>query len=341
MKKDVPTVHYLKDNNIFADIFNYYMYGGEQVLKPEMLHEKDPKEITMLQGKNGKQISDVKYRDLLKYATAKSVGNIAYLILGIEAQDKMHFAMPVRNMLYDSKNYDSQVEIIAKGHKQNINDKTERSTDVSSDEYLSGFYSTDKLTPVITLVIYFGSEKWTAPTSIHEMLNIDDPKILQYVPDYKINLITPESIPEEDFDKFQTEIRQVLKLIKHSKDKVDLSRTVKGEEYMDMTEDSANLLSAILGFKIKSNERKGRVNMCKAIEDMIADAIAEDRKKSCKAFEEIKADAKAEGMAEEKRKTAIKSLKANIPAETIVEITNLPLEEILRLAEELKTSGAK
>ncbi|MBR6835113.1 MAG: hypothetical protein IKM72_03810, partial [Oscillospiraceae bacterium] len=64
-------------------------------------------------------------------------------------------------------------------------------------------------------------------------------------------------------------------------------------------------------------------------------------KKSCKAFEEIKADAKAEGMAEEKRKTAIKSLKANIPAETIVEITNLPLEEILRLAEELKTSGAK
>lgn len=69
-------------------------------------------------------------------------------------------------------------------------------------------------------------------------------------------------------------------------------------------------------------EREGRVNVCKAIEEM-------------------KADAKAEGMAEEKRKTAIKSLKANIPAETIVEITNLPLGEILRLAEELKTSGAK
>ena len=326
MKKDVPTVHYLKDNNIFADIFNYYMYGGEQVLKPEMLHEKDPKEITLLQGKNGKQISDVKYRDLLKYATAKSVGNIAYLILGIEAQDKMHFAMPVRNMLYDSKNYDNQVEIIAKGHKQNINDKIERSTDVSSDEYLSGFYSTDKLTPVITLVIYFGSEKWTAPTSIHEMLNIDDPKILQYVPDYKINLITPESIPEEDFDKFQTEIRQVLKLIKHSKDKKDISETVKGKGYEKVSKDTANLLSAILEMDLKIDESEENVNMCKAVEEMKADAEAEGM---------------AKGMAEEKRKTAIKSLKANIPAETIVEITNLPLEEVLRLAEELKNAETK
>ncbi len=326
MKKDVPTVHYLKDNNIFADVFNYYMYNGEQVIKPDMLHEKDPKVITLLQGKNGKQISDIKYRDLLKYATAKSVGNIAYLILGIEAQDKMHFAMPVRNMLYDSKNYDNQVENIAKGHKQNIKDKIERSTDVSSDEYLSGFYSTDKLTPVITLVIYFGSEKWTAPTSIHEMLNIDDPKILQYVPDYKINLITPESIPEEDFDKFQTEIRQVLKLIKHSKDKKDISETVKGKGYEKVSKDTANLLSTILEMDLKIDESEENVNMCKAVEEMKADAEAEGM---------------AKGMAEEKRKTAIKSLKANIPAETIVEITNLPLEEILRLAEELKTSGAK
>ena len=330
MRKDVPTVKYLKDNNIFADVFNYYMYNGEQVIKPDMLHEKDPKEITLLQGKNGKQISDTKYRDLLKYVTAKSVGNIAYLILGIEAQDKMHFAMPVRNMLYDSKNYDNQVEIIAKGHKQNIIDKTERSTDVSSDEYLSGFYSTDKLTPVITLVIYFGSEKWTAPTSIHEMLNIDDPKILQYVPDYKINLITPESIPDEDFDKFQTEIRQVLKLIKHSKDKNDISETVKGKGYEKVSKDTANLLSAILEMDLKIDESEESVNMCKAVEEMKADAEAEGIAKGM-----------AKGMAEEKRKTAIECLKADIPAETIVQITKLPLEEILMFAEDLKPSGAK
>ena len=62
MRKDVPTVKYLKDNNVFADVFNYYMYGGEQVIKPDMLHEKDPNEITLLQGKDGKQYPDKKYR---------------------------------------------------------------------------------------------------------------------------------------------------------------------------------------------------------------------------------------------------------------------------------------
>ena len=56
MRKDVPTVKYLKDNYIFADVFNYYMYNGEQVLKPEMLNENDPNEITLFQGKNRKTI---------------------------------------------------------------------------------------------------------------------------------------------------------------------------------------------------------------------------------------------------------------------------------------------
>ena len=56
MRKDVPTVKYLKDNYIFADVFNYYMYNGEQALKPEMLNENDPNEITLFQGKNWKTI---------------------------------------------------------------------------------------------------------------------------------------------------------------------------------------------------------------------------------------------------------------------------------------------
>ncbi len=341
MRKDVPTVKYLKDNSIFADVFNYYMYGGEQVIKPDMLHEKDPTELILPFGKDGKLYPNKKYRDVLKYVTAKTDGNIAYLILGIEAQDKMHFAMPVRNMLYDSSQYANQVEEIAKKHKENIEKKIELSKNVSSGEYMSGFYRTDKLTPVITLVVYFGAEKWTAPTSVYEMLETSDPKVLKYVSDYKINLLTPESVSEKDFDKFQTELKQVLKLIKHSKDKEDLTRTVNGEEYQSVSPYSANLMSAILGFKFKFKKRKGNVNMCKAVEDMLADAkaegIAEERERSCKAVEDMLADAKAEG----KRETAIKSLKANIPAETIVEITNLPLEEILRLAEELKTSGAK
>ena len=34
-EKDAITKEYMQDNEIFADAFNYYLYNGEQVIKPE------------------------------------------------------------------------------------------------------------------------------------------------------------------------------------------------------------------------------------------------------------------------------------------------------------------
>ena len=40
---------------------------------------------------------------------------------------------------------------------------------------LSGFWKADRLIPVVTLVIYFGSDSWDAPLSLKEMYsNVDD-----------------------------------------------------------------------------------------------------------------------------------------------------------------------
>lgn len=41
-------------------------------------------------------------------------------------------------------------------------------------EFLSGFWKTDRLIPVITLVIYLGSDSWDAPLSLKEMYSITD-----------------------------------------------------------------------------------------------------------------------------------------------------------------------
>ena len=37
MKTDTITKDYVKDAGVFADIFNYYIYGGRQVILPEQL----------------------------------------------------------------------------------------------------------------------------------------------------------------------------------------------------------------------------------------------------------------------------------------------------------------
>ena len=39
--KDTVTTKYMGQNQIFADAFNYYIYGGEQVIDPDSLEELD------------------------------------------------------------------------------------------------------------------------------------------------------------------------------------------------------------------------------------------------------------------------------------------------------------
>ena len=58
-----------------------------------------------------------------------------------------------------------------------------------SGEYLSGFYAGDRLMPVITLVVYFGADEWTAPLSLRGMMDVRDPRLSGFIQDYRINLI--------------------------------------------------------------------------------------------------------------------------------------------------------
>ena len=44
-RKDTVTGAYVKQNMIFADAFNYYIFGGQQVIQPDRLKELDTAEI--------------------------------------------------------------------------------------------------------------------------------------------------------------------------------------------------------------------------------------------------------------------------------------------------------
>lgn len=81
-----------------------------------------------------------------------NMGNdkMTFLLLGIENQSEVHCAMPVRNLLYDALNYGHQVSEIASEHR--------KEKDLRDAEFLSGFSKEDKIIPVITLTVYFGSD---------------------------------------------------------------------------------------------------------------------------------------------------------------------------------------
>jgi hypothetical protein len=88
---DTVTKAYMKDNSVFADAFNYLIYGGEAVVDPKQLQELDTTEIALpfgSQDEEGKQPEEAvqKYRDVLKSAIIKQDDEAAYILLGIENQ---------------------------------------------------------------------------------------------------------------------------------------------------------------------------------------------------------------------------------------------------------------
>ena len=108
-KKDSSTKKLMQNNEVFADAFNFLVYDGKKVIKPNDLQPLDTTSlVTPFNGKDSKAIQ--KYRDVLKKLVIKKTPKVAYVVLGIENQSDIHMAMPVRNMLYDAIQYANQVE---------------------------------------------------------------------------------------------------------------------------------------------------------------------------------------------------------------------------------------
>ena len=266
---DKETKAYMRENKIFADAFNFFLYDGAQKIQPERLRELDTTELAQLPGTDEKQLSEViqKYRDVLKTAVIMQDEKASYLLLGIENQTDVHYAMPVRNMLYDAVQYAKQVSELAvdhRGHRAELK--------MTGAEYLSGFLKTDKLLPVITLMIHFSAAEWDGAKSLHEMLEWPDIHLKEYVQDYKIHLIDPVSIRPEEFEKFSTSLREVLEYIKYSKNKKKLRKLVENNPRMTMEVNAARVIQAVTGTKFRISEETEVVDMCQAIDEMMADS---------------------------------------------------------------------
>ena len=103
--KDSKAKEYLSDNTRFSEICNYVLFDGEKVIKPEDLKECDTTEVLSVFGIDKKQIVKQKWRDLLKSVSVKHTGQMYVILIGAEAQTDIHYAMPVKTMIYDALNY--------------------------------------------------------------------------------------------------------------------------------------------------------------------------------------------------------------------------------------------
>ena len=268
---DTEARKYFGISRIFADAFNYLLYDGEEVIKPENLREIDTTQIAIPYG-NGARIPTQKYRDLLKIWSAMVDENAVYVMLGIELQDKVHYAMPVKTGLYDMIGYARQVEESRTSYRK-MADKKEAVLFVEGDtvrikltsgEFLSGFRKDDKLLPIITATVYLSDVEWDGPVSLYDMLDIRDERLLRFIPDYPINLIAPVYMEEEGLAKFHTNLGFAMNVLKHQSDKADL--IIERTNHKKIDRNTAEFLNVVAKLDLEYDEEEGDVDMCLAME---------------------------------------------------------------------------
>ena len=269
-KKDIAEKLYTENNQVFADIVNYMVYDGAEIVHPVDLMELGSEEL-MLKGEDKQQ----RYRDVMKKAVIRQDKDAIYMLVSLENQSEVHYAMPVRNMLNDAMRYMRQVEQIRRERFQQGRQRNQMQEHTPIEgqihaEFLSGMTEQDKLLPIITIVILFQDQTWNGPKSIHEMLNTTDPAVLKYVQDYKIHVIAPADMTEDELRKFQSSMREVLNFIKYSKDKRKLAQIMQAdaERFKHMEREAVQLLNLVTGAEMEMDEEEEVVNMCKAIQDM-------------------------------------------------------------------------
>ena len=318
-KKDTVTKEYMSKRQYFADAFNSSVFGGKQVIRADemALQEMDTAELGIVFANEETDIVQ-KYRDILKKCVVMSNGKMMFLLLGIENQSEVHYAMPVRNLLYDALNYGQQVKQIAAEHR--------KEKDLKDAEFLSGFSKTDKIIPVISLVVYFGSDKWDGPRSLKEMFPEDiAQEILDEVEDYRLHLIIPSEI--EDFSMFKTDFGKAMKYIAVSEDKNALMKLTEEESYRTVKGETARLINECIGSEIVvlEEEEDKNMSMCKGLRDWSEEERQIGREEGIK-----------EGMDELLNSQVRKKLRKNLSLEKIAEDLEEDIEVIRPIYERAK-----
>lgn len=258
-KSDIVLGEYWRDREHFADLCNAVLFGGEQVLLPEELEEQDSNVSKVVQ--HGKTVrSNKAARDVVKVAKYSKVHGAQLAILGIENQDKIHYAMPLRVMEYDANNYRKQYKENAKKYRGKKG--------LTSDEFLSKMKRTDKFVPVITIVIYYGEKNWDGARCLKDMLRVS-PQIESYVNDYPMHLVELGSngLPLQNEDNIN--LFQLCKILYDNTKTLTERKSCVVEYTRENKVDSEVLLAAgaITGKAIEVNEEEGE-SMCSFFEEL-------------------------------------------------------------------------
>ena len=246
---DHESVKFFASNEIFADMFNYAFWkrGVPNRVDPKDLYEMDGRQI--IDVVNGKYVHRFqRERDVVRLwrLTAGDETIEIPLILGLELQDYIHYALPVKVMAYDMLTYADQVRKVSNSKAQvELTDK-EDIVITDPNEFLSGFPKGGILIPPITITVYLGNEHWDAPLSLREMwspsLSLVPELRDKMMQDYKAFFVNINDISDPEFQQFKTELSHVLLFAKNRKNMNALVDHTKQYHVISLSNDAFDFL---------------------------------------------------------------------------------------------------
>lgn len=259
LKPDIVLKNFWRSNARFADLFNGSLFGGEKVLDPDRLSEADT-DVSSILKFNSHAETLGRLLDVVK----KSSYDVDFVILGLENQMKVHYAMPLRNMTGDALIY-------LKEYSEQAEKNKKEGSPANTGEFLSGLRKTDRLHPVITLCVYYGETAWNGPLSLTDMLDMQNipPQLKSLVNDYKMNLV---QISESDAYRFQNpEVRDFFEIMRsiYRKDYKKIEEVYGNREIsteLGLAIGAAAESGKLMNFALK--KRGGVMNMCTALKEL-------------------------------------------------------------------------
>lgn len=195
---------------------------------------------------------------------------VEFAILGIESQQEIHYAMPLRVFLYDGMGYLKEYQDIVRSRKDEKGNMTK-------DEFLSGMRREDRLHPIITIVVCYPEISWDGPVCLKDMIVEMPEEIERIFSDYKMNLV---QVRESDQYMFHNEdVRTVFEIsreiFKGNFDRINTlykDRDLKAElvTVIGRITDSVYLMR-------QGSNKEESVNMCAALEKLKEEGRQEGR----------------------------------------------------------------
>ena len=177
-QKDIAEKILFDYDDVFSDIINALLYNGNQVLNPDSLTN-----VTVhSQYKDEKERLHEQERDVAK---VWKDNNVQIALFGIENQSSVEKYLPLRVIGYDGASYKDMYR-----------------------KYTEENAGKNALAPVITIVLYFGSKRWSTGKNLAGLLSVPD-ELKNYFNDYKINVVEVSWLSEDQIQLFKSDFKIV------------------------------------------------------------------------------------------------------------------------------------